>query len=457
MQRGLHSICINNQTPLVRFLRPTEELSVRPGGAEETLELSRLTEGTDYVPTSGGVVQVVLPLLRKLLDEGQLDHAYWLSLMPQGPTRYEYAGIEMIGVSLGAEELRAYTQAKEKLWNLIHGLPTRPLDKEDFVAFARYNWECTRRMFELAEDVDLFYVHDFQQLMTGSMIGLAAPAVMRWHIPMTMTRTPRAVRRYIVHGLQGFDAVIVSCRRDLEALLGYGYSGKVRQLYPTMDPRNFPPVPEERRQALRRRLGLPEEAPIVLAVGRMDPMKGQDVLLEALPPLIEKHPEMRCVLVGNGSFTGSSAGGLGASKSHSWRARLEGLVDQARMRGHVVFAGNLDHEDLCTAYSMARVFVLPSPAEGFGLVVAEAWMYGTPAVVSSGAGVSELINHGVNGFIFPPGDSASLSTYLELLLDDERLAVEFGRKGRDASAVCYPERTVGEVYDLLRRARESYG
>ncbi len=457
MQRGLHSICVNNQTPLVRFLRPPEKLTVRPRGAEGAVELSRLKEGTDYLPTSGGVVQVVLPLLQKLLAEGQLDHAYWLSLMPQGPARYEFNGIEMIGVSLDPEGLRAYTQAKEKLWNLIHGLPTRPLEKEDFVAFARYNWECTRKMFELAESVDLFYVHDFQQLMTGSMIGLAAPAVMRWHIPMTMARTPRAVRRYIVHGLQGFDAVIVSCRRDLEALIGFGFAGKARQLYPTIDPRNFPPVAAERKSELRRRLGIPETAPIILAVGRMDPMKGQDVLLEALPPVIEKHPELRCLLVGNGSFTGSSTGGLGASKAHSWRARLEGLVDQARMRRHVVFAGNLDHEDLCAAYADARVFVLPSPAEGFGLVVAEAWLYATPAVVSGGAGVSELINHGVNGFVFPPGDSAALATYLELLLDDERLAREFGRKGRDAAAVCFPERTVGEVYDLLRRARETYG
>ncbi len=457
MPRSLRSLCINTQTPLVRFLRTPGQLEGRAGDRAGPVSLKSLTSGVDYVPTSGGVVQVVLPLLRKLLDEKLLDHAYWLSLSPQGPHRYESDGIEMIAVSLDAGELAAYTRAKEKLWNLIHGLPTSPLEKEDFVAFARYNWECTRGMFELAGDVDLFYIHDFQQLITGSMIGLAAPAVMRWHIPMTMARTPRSVRRYIVHGLQGFDSIIVSCRRDLEALLGYGFTGKVRQIYPTIDPSVFPPVAPERRALLRKALGIPEDAPVVLSVGRMDPMKGQDVLLESLPPLLQKHPRLRCLLVGNGSFTGSATGGLGASKSHTWRAHLESMVERLGLSTHVIFAGNLDHESLCAAYATARAFVLPSPAEGFGLVVAEAWLYATPAVVSSGAGVSELINHGVNGYIFPPGNPAALSGFLDELLSDERRAGELGRKGRDAVAACYSDRSVAEVFAHLQQVRDAYG
>jgi glycosyltransferase involved in cell wall biosynthesis len=456
MLRGLRSICVNNQTPLVRFLRPSVELAAGPATDGEAPTLDHLVAGKDYVPTSGGVVQVVLPLLKKLLSEGDLDRAYWLSLSPQGPPRYLFEGIEMIGVTLSPPELRAYTQAKEKLWNLIHGLPTRPLGTEDFVAFAQYNWECTRRMFELAEKVDLFYVHDFQQLMTGSMIGLAAPAVLRWHIPMAMTRTPPAVRRYILHGLQGFDAVIVSCRRDLEALIRFGFSGKARQLYPTIDPASFGPVPAERSAELRKRWRIPEGAPVVLNVGRMDPMKGQDTLLRALPPLVERYPELRCVLVGNGSFTGAAKGGLGGSKSAMWRAKLEGIVRELGLGRNVVFAGHVSHEELCAAYAASDLFVLPSPAEGFGLVVGEAWLYQRPAVVSTGAGISELISEEVNGFTFPPGDTATLGQALSRLLGDPGLRAEMGRKGRDAVSACAPDRTVGEITQVLRGAREAY-
>jgi glycosyltransferase involved in cell wall biosynthesis len=453
---GVRSLCINSQTPLVRFLLPPSDLAERYPELPDPAPLDTFQEGTDYVPTAGGVVQVVLPLVRYMLDHDTVDRIFWLSLSPLGPRRIVWNRITLLGVSLGPPELRAYTRAKEKVWNLIHGLPTPPMDDVDFAAFARYNWESANSMYQLAREVDLFYVHDFQQMMTGTMIGLTGPCVLRWHIPMTLERTPPAVARFIVRSLEGFDSVIVSCRRDLEGLIAAGFRGRARQIYPQIDPRPFQPASEEAQNALRQRLGIEDGAPVVLNVGRMDPMKSQDVLLRAVRRLIDKYPRLKLVLVGNGSFTGSGAGGLGSSKAHTWRRRLEHVVREEGLGSHVVFAGHVSHPELCAAYSLAHVFVLPSLSEGFGLVVPEAWLFRKPVVVSTGAGASELVVDGSNGLRFAPGDAATLAQHLDELLLDESKRRELGRKGWDTAHVVFAENRVPDVLGVLREAREAY-
>jgi glycosyltransferase involved in cell wall biosynthesis len=195
---------------------------------------------------------------------------------------------------------------------------------------------------------------------------------------------------------------------------------------------------------------------VVLNVARMDPMKAQDVLLRAARSLVEKYPRLKIVLVGNGSFTGAGTGGLGSSKSHTWRRRLEQVVREEGLGRHVVFAGHLSQPELCAAYSIAHVFVLSSAAEGFGLVVPEAWLFRKPVVVSAGAGASELVVDDANGLRFPPGDHAALARGLDELLMDESKRREFGRKGYDTAPVVFAENRVPDVLSVLREAREAY-
>jgi glycosyltransferase involved in cell wall biosynthesis len=456
MATELRRICINSQTPLVRFLLSEQELRAKYPNLPDPIPLESLQEGVDFVATAGGVVQVVLPLIRRLLDRHDIDLAYWLSLLPLGPRRITWSGISLHGVKLDESQLDGYARAKEKLWNLIHGLPTEPLDPSDFVAFTQYNWECTRSMFGLVNDVDLFYVHDFQQIQTGTMIGLSAPAVLRWHIPLRLDRTPESVRRFLLRSLEGFDAVIVSCRRDLEGLISLGFRGRARQIYPTLDPDRFVPVAPEQRRDLMRRLGIEAGASVVLCVARMDPMKRQDTLLWATERLKDRFPHLKVVLVGNGSFTGAAQGGLGQSKSGRWRGQLENQVRELGIGDRVVFAGNLNHSDLCAAYDLCHVTVLPSQSEGFGLVVPEAWIYERPVVVSQGAGASELVVDGSNGYTFPPGDTDTLTKHLETLLLDQAARRDMGRKGHDTARICFAENQVPQVLSVLQEAKREY-
>ena len=452
----LRSICVNSQTPLLRFLLPPEELAARLGGEENTVTLDQFTPGVDYVPTAGGVTQVVRPLLMNLLEHGAIDQAHWLSISPTSRFRVKDGRITMHGVALDPESLGAYALAKEKLWNILHGLPTPPIDTADFEAFAGYNWDSTRAMFRLAGEVDLYYVHDFQLLQTGAMIGLAAPVVFQWHIPVLLHQLSRIHRRFILRGLESFDAVIVSCRRDLEALIRAGYRGRAHQVYPVIDPDRFVPVTTDAVATLEAKLGLGPDDEVVVCIARMDPMKGQDVLLRAFRKIAASRPHAHLVLAGDGSFTSSTGGGLGSSKGSDWGKKLRELAQNLNVERQTHFTGYLSHEELCAAYTRAQVVVLPSLREGFGLVVPEAWMYGTPTIVSDGAGVSELIVQGQNGLKFPSGHVDVLSDRLRTMLEDPAAAKEMGRRGRESTAVCYAENRAPDILQILIETHTEY-
>jgi len=452
----LHSLCVNSQTPLLRFLIPPDELAARLWRDPGPTSLDTFTQGVEYVPTAGGVTQVVRPLLMSMLETGAIDQAHWLSIAPTARFRIKDGRISMHGVLLDPESLGAYTVAKERLWNTLHGLAHAPMEPSDFQAFARYNWECTRAMFRLAGEVDLYYVHDFQQIQTGAMIGLAAPVVLQWHIPLLLDRLAPIHRRFILKGLESFDSVIVSCRRDLEALVAAGYHGRAFQVYPVLDPARLAPAKPEFTEGIDVRLGTSPDDRLVLCVGRMDPMKGQDVLLRAFRKLSTDHPNARLVLVGNGSFTSSASGGLGHSKADDWRRHLLDLVRSLGIEPQTRFVGFLSEEELKAAYGRADVVVLPSTREGFGLVVPEAWMFGTPVIVSDGAGVAELIVNGQNGLTFPSGDTDALVDRLGRMLADPTLRVEMGRRGKETAPVCFVENRLPDVLRILRDTQREY-
>lgn len=341
-------------------------------------------------------------------------------------------------MSLEPEQLQGYAVCKEKMWAEIHALPLPggPIAPQEFAAFTTFNWRTAREMLELLPSHDVGFVHDFQLLQLGGMLGLSAPVVLRWHIPFQPERWSRYFRNFVVRALESFDGVVVSCRRDLEGLLRCGYRGLARQVYPYLDLARARPATPQAREALLERLGLGEEEPVVLCVARMDPIKGQDSALEAIARVAKKVPEARLVLVGDGSFTSSAGSGLGHPKGARWRRRLEEEVRELRLEGHVRFAGYLPPELLDAAWERAQVAVQPSLVEGFGLTAVEGWLRGKPVVVSRGAGASELVLDGVNGFTHEPRDSENLAAALLELLAKPDEAARMGRRGRETAQRC---------------------
>lgn len=454
LMKGLN-LCINSQTPLIRFKLQHAELLEKYGELPDPVPLDMLIEGEDYEMSPGGVPKIVYPLTNRMIEKNLVGNAYWVSLNPVGPERVMAGKIFVYNVSLDPQDLPAYTRMKERLWEEMHDLERHYVGPEEFVAYAKYNWLCAAKMLELLP-IDVFYIHDFQQLQVGNMIGLAAPTVFRWHIPLVLDKVDPYMRHFIVKCMEAFDAVIVSCRRDLEGLIRAGYHGNAYQVYPYVDERKWTEPSSSHMGKFCSDFGIKDDDKMVLVVGRMDMTKGQDTVIKAMLQLTGEFPNLRVVFVGNGSFTSSAEGGLSHPKANVWRRQLQNMARGLGLEKYVRFTGYLPDELLRAAYKRANVLVLPSRKEGFGLVVAEAWIYKKPVIVSRGAGIAEMVIEETNGCTFEPWDVRGLVEKLKLVLKNSELAIRMGERGNETTKVLLMEEGVKKLSDILTNAIEGF-
>ncbi|MCI4318094.1 MAG: glycosyltransferase family 4 protein, partial [Thermoplasmata archaeon] len=262
---------------------------------------------------------------------------------------------------------------------------------------------------------------------------------------------------FFLKAMEGFDAIVVSTRSYLEELIRAGFHGRAFQVYPYFDPREQGVATPSAVRAFRDRLGLGDD-PIVLSVGRMDPVKRQDILIEAFATARRHHPKARLLLVGGGSFTTSTlSAGLGENKADAWLAHLHEVVRQRHLpEGAVVFAGGVSPPDLLAAYSASDLFVHPAPWEGFGLVVVEAWTHRLPVVVTRGAGVAELVDDELNGYVVPGESSNALARKIDYLLSHRDEAQRMGAAGALTARRCHVQRAAGRLEEVFERTIRNY-
>lgn len=430
-----HTLLVSTQTPLLRF-----DADGLGGPAGAALPAHRLSPG--------GVCRMVLPTLQTLRSQGWMRQAYWYSLQPGAPPEVTLDGgaIQLRHLDMPAADLKAYGRSKEKLWNDIHGLPSQPFNGEDFRQYVRYNARTADALLEHADELDLAYIHDFQLLQTGALIGLSAPCVLRWHVPFDPRKIPAYTRNWMLRVMEDFDVVVVSTRRDLQGLMDAGFNGRARQVYPHINPDDWPePTPAE-VAALEETWGLRPSTRVFLMVARMDPMKRHDLALRAFARVHAEDPDTRLVLVGNGSFSGPLGGVTGKGKSDEWREKLKWIVAELGLTNAVTFAHWIPDGLLAAAYRRADAVLLPSDIEGFGLTPLEAWCYGRVPIVSSGCGAAEVVLDGINGLVFPAGSEEGLATCMRKVLRDRSLCDRIG----DAGRVSLPHFTATRVNPVIR-------
>jgi len=452
-------VCINTQTPLLQFAAAAKD-----GRAMWELEpdFSKLEEGVDYRFSPGGVTRMVYPLAKRLLAEGVWEEVHWVALNPQAPeTVHLTDGITLHNISVDPGRLDGYGKAKETIWTRVHGVPspTQPTDlfwTDDFTEYTYYNRTTAELIRELDRrvDFDAFYIHDFQQLPVGQMLGTVKPKLFRWHIPFDVRAIPASWRAPISSYLSAYDVVVVSADRYRSALKRYGHRGPVALLYPYVDPSEYGRPSATDVQATCERFQIAADADVVLVVARMDPAKAQDRVIAAVAKLVHSFPRLRLVLAGNGSFSNSRVG-LRLSKSESWRRHLEEVAEEHGVSDRVVFTGHVTQRELECLYERCAFTVLPSVREGFGLVVVESWLFGKPAVVSRRAGIADLIDDGQNGLLFDPDDPVGLEHAMTRLLHDPGpLRERLSRHGRRTARRCSIEAAVRSEARLFRRVQE---
>lgn len=234
--------------------------------------------------------------------------------------------------------------------------------------------------------------------------------------------------------MQRGDLVIVTSARYLDSSFELAeYRDKCRVIPLGIGIRETGCMDEDVSDRLREQYG----SRLVLAVGRLVPYKGFDVLIRAM-----KHIDARLVLIGTGP-------------QHD---ALANLVATEGLESRVTILGRVD--DLSPFFAAASVFVLPSltRAEAFGLAQVEAMAAGVPVVNTDiDSAVPEVCKHGETGFTVKPGDPAALAEAVRLLLDRKDLRSQFGEAARarvrsEYTADQMAARTMSAYSELLTAA-----
>jgi D-inositol-3-phosphate glycosyltransferase len=220
------------------------------------------------------------------------------------------------------------------------------------------------------------------------------------------------------------DAVLASCSVEASQLSGlYGAPAeRVEIVAPGVDMAFF--APGDQAQA-RRAIGFDSDDPVVIFVGRIQPLKGLTVAVEALARLRRsagKGRLSRTTLV----VVGGPSGPHGAEEL----AAVRSLIDHHNLADAVRWVPPQPHEMLSTYFRAADACVVPSRSESFGLVALEAAACGVPVVAAAVGGLTTLVDDGRTGFLIDGRDPDLYAERLGALLGDGDMAARFGWAGR---------------------------
>ena len=177
--------------------------------------------------------------------------------------------------------------------------------------------------------------------------------------------------------------------------------------------------------SIRARLGIPEDAVMILSVGRESWAKAYDHGIQAFSRMAKAVPRAVYVIVGPGT------------------GRWSQLARELDVGDRVIISSGLYGDDLMAAYQQADIFFLPSIKELCPLVVLEAMAAGLPEVVTNVSGSQDMIINGENGYVLEPGDIEGLAEALGRLAEDASMRKRMGAINREKSA--------GYTWDIISR------
>ena len=172
----------------------------------------------------------------------------------------------------------------------------------------------------------------------------------------------------------------------------------------------------------------------IVAVARLSPEKGLDVLLRAMAEVLRTEPRIRLEIAGDGPL----------------RSDLEGLAAELHIQANVRFLGEIS--DVPSLLARASLFVLPSHSEGISLTLLEAMARGLPVVATKVGGNAEVVVNGETGFLVPPNDPSALAHRLRQVGMDSDRCQMFGRAGRRRVEAHFDIRRVLVEYEKLYHA-----
>lgn len=246
---------------------------------------------------------------------------------------------------------------------------------------------------------------DLVSLIVSRMTG--APLIISnhaWHPAEFKRKVLEAIRVRLMHSA---DLIISVSQNTHQETLERGLpEEKCMAMYSGIDLEPYAHAPPARQA--REMLGVDEEHFVVGNIARLWPEKEQASLVEAAGLLVERYPQVRFVIVGDGPL----------------KEDLERQINRAGLEKHVLMPGYC--EDFVAVLAALDVFAFPSSAEGTPMVIYSAMAMGVPIVASPVSGVGEIVEDGRSGLFVPPSDAAAMAGAVEKLLEDISLGERLG-------------------------------
>jgi glycosyltransferase involved in cell wall biosynthesis len=250
----------------------------------------------------------------------------------------------------------------------------------------------------------------------GAKLALAWMNRAARHTPKgPWARVGRLGGYYNLKYYRGFDELVANTEHIAEWIVEQGWpAGKVRCIP------NFAAAPADTAPADRAALSTPEDAPLLLAMGRLHEAKAHDVSLTALARI----PEAYLWIAGVGAQE---------AKLKSMAAAL-GVTERVRFLGW--------RTDASALYRAADICVFPSRYEPLGNVVIQCWAHGLPVVAAESQGPSALIRQDEDGLLVPVDDAEALAAAVRRLLDDPLLRIRLVQHGAERVEAEFSEAAV---------------
>jgi len=237
------------------------------------------------------------------------------------------------------------------------------------------------------------------------------------------------------------DAVVGVSTALCNAYLDAGFSpAKLHHLFNAVDTTRFAPITSmEQKSRLRHKLGLPQDTYIAVFVGFVNHTKGVDLLIETWAKYLTKGGVGHLIIVGD------------TEADPPFFRHVLSLADEYMIEDKVDFTGRVDNVD--EYLKAADVFVLSSRREGLPGALIEAMAAGLPCVASDIPGItSDLIQHGVNGYVARRNSTEALANGIKTVLSDSKLASLLGRNARSSTAQsCSIESIAGKYMALYKQ------
>jgi D-inositol-3-phosphate glycosyltransferase len=335
--------------------------------------------------------------------------------------------------------------------------PHRHVDKYDILDYLP-DFACGIQRFRALTGSSYDLIHSHYWL--SGRLGLLFKD--RWGVPMVSTfhtlaqlknrvaesaaEREQAVRYEIERRtMAGSDRIVALTGVDRQQMIRhYGEQAPIVVIPGGVDLARFKPLP---RAAARAKLGLGSTQKILLFVGRIQRLKGLEVLLRAFARLIDLDAQLLIV----GGRPGTSPESREINRLQHLAARL-GVAERTR------FLGAVAHEELPAYYSAADVSVMPSSYESFGLVAVESLACGTPVVATRVGGLRSIVRDGETGLLVPWRDAELFAERLRRVLTDEGLHARLAGQARQ-SVMQYGWGGIADehlaLYDEVRAARRS--